>query len=931
MLNPNFQTYNSTLTRRLVVYVLLFSSFITLLATTNQLYMDYSSDIDLIEEHLQQIEDVHLKSLTSTLWVSDTKELRTHLEGISQLRDMQFAQVKDEERVWTTVGTPQSKNVISRQYPMIHHHRGQNIKIGTLTVVASVSNIYQRLIDKVWIILVSNAIKTFLVALFILYICHTLIIRHLTRIADFVRGLHANTLDNTLRLKRESNPPQKMDELDLVTNAINQMRGSLKTSINALKQSEARSNDAQRMAHIGSWELDLVTNKLLWSDEIYRIFGTDPRKLEASYETFLEAIHPDDRERVDSAYAASVKNKKAYRIEHRLRMPDGAIKYVIECCETFYSDTGQPLRSVGFVQDITQRYQTEQSLKRLNRSLQALRACSEILIRAEDEQELLDKVCRVIVEDAGYHLAWVGFAENDNAKSVRPVAQAGYEQGYLNTLKLAWGDTEQGCGPTGTAIRTAQPSIIRNIPDDPRYALWREPALQRGYRSSIALPLIRKKQPFGALNVYARDADAFDEEEVQLLSELADDLAYGIITLRSHAERDQLQRQLQQAQKMDAIGQLSGGIAHDFNNQLGVVIGYLDLLENYADNDKKSRQWIESATKATLRCIDLTRQLLTFSRRQATQKTVVNLNTTLRSLKGIIARSVTPEVDVRYFPGDNLWLTEINDGELQDSILNLVINARDAMPGGGTLLIETSNRDLDAAYATRHPGIEAGEYVQLLLSDTGTGMNKETLEHIFEPFFTTKPEGQGTGLGMAMVYGFVKRYDGHINVYSELGVGTSIRLYLPRAMATKSSATVDDNQPLKLPGGRESILIVDDEIDLLQLADQYLSDLGYYTHLAENAQQALVALDEKSGEKIDLLFSDVVMPGGMSGYELAQQATQQRPELKVLLTSGFTSKTIAHNGLARFSTHLLSKPYRKADLAQRIRLVLDEKPQTEQG
>ncbi len=387
-------------------------------------------------------------------------------------------------------------------------------------------------------------------------------------------------------------------------------------------------------------------------------------------------------------------------------------------------------------------------------------------------------------------------------------------------------------------------------------------------------------------------------------------------------ERRKTEEALRRSQKMEAIGQLSGGIAHDFNNQLGVIIGYLDFLRNHFTVDEKPRQWVDIATKATLRCMDLTRQLLTFSRSQTKETTVLDINTTLKDLETMIARSVTPEVMVQYFLTDNLWRTEANPGEFQDAVLNLVINARDAMPSGGKLRIKTTNKHLDNDYVAVSPGLEPGDYVQLMLRDTGCGMSKETLEHIFEPFFTTKPEGKGTGLGMAMVYGFVKRYGGYIKVYSEPDVGTTVHIYLPRSTASESPAVAQNNHGATLPTGSESILIVDDEINLLQLADQYLSDLGYRTCLAENAAQALEII--AGDEKFDLLFSDVVMPGGMNGYELAQQATKQRPDLKVLLTSGFTSKSVAHNGLARFTAHLLSKPYRQDDLAQRIRLVLDE-------
>ncbi len=388
----------------------------------------------------------------------------------------------------------------------------------------------------------------------------------------------------------------------------------------------------------------------------------------------------------------------------------------------------------------------------------------------------------------------------------------------------------------------------------------------------------------------------------------------------------QTEEALRRSQKMEAIGQLSGGVAHDFNNQLSVIIGYLDFLQEYTKKDEKPHKWVETASRATLRCMDLTRQLLTFSRRQNIEKTVVDLNLTIREQETMIRRTVTPEVEVQFFLANKLWLTEINTGEFHDAILNLVINARDAMPNGGKLLIETSNKYLSTDYAELNYDTAAGDYVQIMLSDTGTGMNKETLEHVFEPFFTTKSHDKGTGLGLAMVYGFVKRYSGHIKIYSEPGIGTTIRLYLPRSSTTEAPVMISKDNRVELATGSENILIVDDEIDLLRLAEQYLNDLGYHTRIAENAPQALRILAED--DSINLLFSDVVMPGGMNGYELAKQTTQQKPQLKVLLTSGFTSKTIAHNGLARFSSHLLSKPYRKAELAQHIRLVLDEKDTT---
>jgi len=397
-----------------------------------------------------------------------------------------------------------------------------------------------------------------------------------------------------------------------------------------------------------------------------------------------------------------------------------------------------------------------------------------------------------------------------------------------------------------------------------------------------------------------------------------------ILVFRDVTQQYEVEEALRRSQKMDAIGQLSGGIAHDFNNQLNVVIGYLDFLNNHFSETEKPYKWVQSATKATLRCIDLTRQLLSFSRRQPTDKTAINLNSTFDELRDMISRSVTPEIDVQYSLAENLCKTETNKGEFQDVVVNLVLNARDAMPNGGKIVIETSNTYFDKDFSDLNLEIKKGEYAQLAISDTGAGMNKELQEHIFEPFFTTKPVGKGTGLGMSMIYGFIKRYDGYIKVNSEPGIGSIIRIYLPCSKITDISSE-NINQNINIPTGSESILIVDDEIDLLELAEQFFSELGYKTKIADNAETALEVL--KSDHNIDLLFSDVVMPGGINGYDLALQATQLHSELKVLLTSGFTSKSILKSEHKKFETQLLSKPYRKIDLAKMVRLILDNEKQ----
>ncbi len=399
-------------------------------------------------------------------------------------------------------------------------------------------------------------------------------------------------------------------------------------------------------------------------------------------------------------------------------------------------------------------------------------------------------------------------------------------------------------------------------------------------------------------------------------------VAGAVVIFKDITEREQTEHALRRSQKMDAIGQLTGGIAHDFNNILGIILGNLSFLERMVAGDEKALKRVKSANKAAQRAADLTKQLLGFSRQHAHEILPTNINLVIQSMDSLISRSITPEVEVENNLVKDLWLTEIDPGDFEDALLNIILNARDAMPEGGRLTIETFNKVLDDAYAERNPTVVPGKYTEITVSDTGSGISKEKLGRIFEPFYTTKPQGKGTGLGLSMVYGFINRSKGHIKVYSEPGIGTTIRCYLPRSSSTSEGQSLPVGRKDKLPRGNELILVVDDEEELIEVARHYLEELGYTVETATSGPQALEVLAEKPS--IDLLFSDIVMPGGMSGYELAEQAEINHPEIKVLLTSGYTAKAVAHNGQSRFATNLLSKPFTHVELARRVRTMLGD-------
>ncbi|MCB1761418.1 MAG: PAS domain S-box protein [Gammaproteobacteria bacterium] len=399
---------------------------------------------------------------------------------------------------------------------------------------------------------------------------------------------------------------------------------------------------------------------------------------------------------------------------------------------------------------------------------------------------------------------------------------------------------------------------------------------------------------------------------------LDDATVFGIA--RDITEEQATEQQLRRAQKMDAVGQLTGGIAHDFNNILGIILGNLDLLARQIAGDTRAGKLLDAIKISAERAANLTKQLLGFSRNQAREITTVDLNRLLEDMQSLIQRSITPSIEVEYQLTSEPWSTNIDADEFKDALLNLILNARDALPEGGHLTIETANAVLDERYCRVHPAALPGLYAACSVSDNGVGITTAQQERIFEPFYTTKERGRGTGLGLSMVFGFIKRSGGHIELYSEPGIGTSVTLYLPRsAKAVEPIAVVDDRSA---PRSRfhELILLVDDEPELLALAIAQLHELGYRTLSAVNGKQALELLSNEPG--IDLLLSDVVMPGGMDGYQLAERALVVKPDLKILLTSGFAAMPgrVAPN--QNSSLPLLQKPYSHVQLAEAVSKLL---------
>ncbi len=385
--------------------------------------------------------------------------------------------------------------------------------------------------------------------------------------------------------------------------------------------------------------------------------------------------------------------------------------------------------------------------------------------------------------------------------------------------------------------------------------------------------------------------------------------------------RQSAEDELRQAQKMEALGQLTGGIAHDFNNMLAVIIGSVEIVQQrLRKGDYAVERFLQSANKAAERAVALTSHLLAFARRQPLSPEPIDSNKMIADMSYLLRSTLGETIHIETIPAADLWPATADAHQLENAILNVAINARDAMPDGGKLTIETANIQLDAGYCRHHAEVEPGDYVMIAISDTGAGMTAEVAARVFDPFFTTKPLGKGTGLGLSQVYGFLKQSHGHVAIYSEVGAGTTVKLYLPRLAGNRSTSGRRPPRPAKRPGSGELVLVVEDDQLVRDQTIAAMRELGYAVLDSANAADALAILERMP--KVRLLFTDVVMPE-VNGKQLADEALRRRPDLKVLFTTGYTANAVVHGGVLDPGVNLISKPFTLDELADKVRAALD--------
>jgi PAS domain S-box-containing protein len=619
-------------------------------------------------------------------------------------------------------------------------------------------------------------------------------------------------------------------------------------------------------------------------------------------------------------------------LERTYRRKDGTIFPALVQDRLLQDAEGKILGIRSTIEDVTDRKRAEDSLKQ----------SEENAMQLAQENAIMAEIGRVISSTLEIDKVYEGFSVE--VQKIIPfdrivINMIDTEKGTVKNVHIAGKELHdrnvkdiyplEGSG-NAEMVRSKSTFLIQTEDFDQyqdRFPMLLS-TFQAGFRSIMNVPLFSKGRIIGGLLLRSRAPYTYTDKDVKLAERIASQIAGAVENAQLYAERIQaeqekaaLQEQLRQSQKMEAIGRLAGGVAHDFNNLLTVIKGYSELSLAEMKEEDPFRESVEEIKKSADRASDLTRQLLAFSRRQIMEMKVLNLNTILQNLEKMLRRLIGEDIELTFLSGGDLRSVKVDPGQIEQVIINLSVNARDAMPKGGKLTIETVNAVLDEEYASKHIAVKPGQYVMLSVSDTGIGMTSEVRERVFEPFFTTKERGRGTGLGLSTVYGIVKQSGGNIWVYSEPDRGTTFKIYLPQVNEALEELC-EKVETRELPRGTETVLIVEDDKEVRKLAVRILENQGYKVLKASQGSEAL-PLSKEYQEPIHLMLADVVMPG-LDGRELAERVKFFHPQMKVLYMSGYTENAITHHGVLEKGMNYIQKPFAVDALARKVREVLDE-------
>ena len=636
---------------------------------------------------------------------------------------------------------------------------------------------------------------------------------------------------------------------------------------------------------------------------------------------YQEITHPDDHPIGSDVVRQLVEGKMdRASLEKRYLNKNGNVIDVYLTVSLLRSSGGLPLYLFAQVQDITARKRAEQRVEHLNRVLRAIRDVNQLIVRERDPQTLIREACRLLVDNRGYSSALIVLVD----KNGRLNSWAG--SGIASSSESLRDRFERGELPPCYGMVQSSKEVI-TIND--RSGVCGECPIVGECTGALTLcvRLAHENINFGYLVAALDSTISVDDEECSLFLEMAGDIAYALNYNRMEADRElserkreTLEHQLLQAQKMESIGRLAGGVAHDYNNMLSVIIGYTELAMEKSEPEGPIHRDLKEVHAAATRSTEITKQLLAFARQQTIAPEVLDLNVVVKGMLKLLRRLIGEDIDFSWQPGNGLWPVKIDPSQINQILTNLCVNARDAIKDVGKVTIETQNASFDEDYCADHAGFKTGDYVMLAVSDNGSGMASDILDKVFEPFFTTKGLGQGTGLGLATVYGIVRQNNGFLNVYSEPEQGTTIKVYLSR----HSGETVRAHResPAFIPEGQgETVLLVEDDLSILKLAQTILEKLNYTVLPTASPIEAQSLAAEHAGN-IDLLITDVVMPE-MNGRELSEHLHSLYPRLETLYMSGYTANVIAHRGVLEEGVSFIPKPLSIKELAVKVREVLD--------
>ena len=687
---------------------------------------------------------------------------------------------------------------------------------------------------------------------------------------------------------------------------------------------------AMRAGRFGTWSLEFAGLKLTASETCKELFGRAPDQ-PFSYEDRQQAILPEDRGLVDAALRNTLEQQSDYDVTYRIALPDGQVRWLTSRGQAFTAEDGHPLRMAGVSRDVTAE-------RRADRMRAALVELSDIFRTEQDPDQISFAAVELIgrtldVSRAGFGLVdrvaeTISITRDWNAPGTRSLA------GVLRFRAL---------GSYIDDLKQGKTAVVADAYLDGRTRETATALDAISARAFVNMPLTEQKGLVALLYLNHATPRDWPEDELSFIRDIAErtweaterrraEKALSELAASLETEVEQrtqelmaVEEALRQSQKMEAVGQLTGGLAHDFNNLLTGVTGSLELLQTRIAQGriKDLDRYVNAAQGAAKRAAALTHRLLAFSRRQTLDPKPTDANRLVGDMEELVRRTVGPEITVETVTAGGLWSTLVDPGQLENALLNLCINARDAMPDGGKITIETGNRWLDTRTA-RNQDLDPGQYVSLSVSDTGFGMTPDVIAKAFDPFFTTKPIGQGTGLGLSMIYGFAKQSGGQARIHSKVGHGTTVSLYLPRHQGEAAKPGELTPRLIAAPraGQSETVLVIDDEPTIRMLATEVLEDLGYTAIEAADGASGLRIL--QSDIRVDLLVTDVGLPGGMNGRQVADAARSARPDLKVLFITGYAENAVLSHGHLDPGMHVLTKPFAMEALASRIRELISE-------